>query len=88
MRFQNNDNRPDVLYGKQLASREANRTGAFNTNQFSFEEQNQQQYLDAFTNSKEPPFHLHENSLMDKRNAAEMAIEIIVAKHMFVNKIY
>jgi hypothetical protein len=43
---------------------------AFNPNQFSFQKRNTQQN-DAFNNSKEPPFHLHENYLMNKMDAAE-----------------
>ena len=56
-------------------------------NNFPFQQQNNYHSNDGYHEIR-PPFHLHENSLIDKRNAAEIAIEIIVATHMFVNKIY
>ena len=51
---------------------------------FSFEQQKNHQSKNI--NQKiSPPFHLHENSLIDVKNAAETAIQIIAAKKPVTN---
>ena len=53
-------------------------------NIFSFEQQNNHQSKDISQEIR-PPFHLHENSLIDIKDTAETAIQIIAAKKPVTN---
>ena len=63
---------------------DVNKKDNFNANHFSFQQQNSQPQDDV-SNTKESPFHLHENSLLKDRNAAQMAIQIIAANQPITN---
>jgi DNA primase len=58
---------------------DADNADLFTSSQLSFQQHNIEQ-IKSNTDEVRPPFHLHENSLIDNKHAAETALQIIAAK--------